>query len=134
MSSSVLLRYRVLPLGVAGVALLLVLPSRVLAAPVETTNFQVVVTDAETGQPLNQARLTLQFKQPGGATRFGKSKRISYSAKTNSQGKYKFLDIPKGTIMLFVTAEKHQSFGKEIELKQDNQVVEVKLKKPQPLQ
>jgi hypothetical protein len=32
---------------------------------------------------------------------------------------------------LFVTAERHQSFGKEIELEQDNQTIEVKLKKPQ---
>jgi hypothetical protein len=34
---------------------------------------------------------------------------------------------------LIVTAEHHQSYGKEIELEEDNQVIEVKLKKPQPL-
>jgi hypothetical protein len=34
---------------------------------------------------------------------------------------------------LVVTAERHQSFGKEIEVEEDNQVIEVKLKKPQPL-
>jgi hypothetical protein len=34
---------------------------------------------------------------------------------------------------LIVTAERHQSFGQDFELEQDNQVIEVKLKKPQPL-
>jgi len=32
-----------------------------------------------------------------------------------------------------VTAERHQTFSKEFELEKENQVIEVKLKKPQPL-
>jgi hypothetical protein len=90
----------------------------------------VVVKEADTGDPINQARLTLIFRGPGSLHR---SKTISYSAKTNPQGRYKFTGIPKGTVRLVVTADHHQSFGKEIELEEDNQVVEIKLKKPQPL-
>jgi hypothetical protein len=94
--------------------------------PIPELSVNVVVKEADTGEAISQARLTLTFKS-------GKLHRtISYGAKTNAQGRYRFTDIPKGTVHLFVTAERHQSYGKEIELEEDNQVIEVKLKKPQP--
>jgi hypothetical protein len=94
--------------------------------PTPEFSFSVVVKEAETGDAVSQARLTLTFKS-------GKLHRlVSYGAKTNAQGRYQFTNIPKGTMHLFVTAEHHQSFGKEIELEEDNQEFEVKLKKPQP--
>ncbi len=97
------------------------------------TNLTVVVTDTETGQPINQARLTLEFTEPGNVRKLKRSKKLSYSAKTNTQGHYKFPSLPMGTIRLIVTTERHQSFSKEFELEKENQVIEVKLKKPQPL-
>lgn len=99
----------------------------------ETTNMTVVVKESDTGQPISQARITLQFTAPGGPGRFGKPQKIAYNAKTDAQGRYKFMDINKGTIVLSVTAPRHQSYGKELQLDKDNQVFEVKLKKPQPL-
>ena len=96
--------------------------------PIPEFSLTVVVKEADTGDPISQARLTLTFQQPGKLHR-----NISYSAKTSPQGRYRFTNIPKGTVHLFVTADHHQSFGKEIELEEDNQVIEVKLKKPQPL-
>jgi hypothetical protein len=101
-------------------------PAQQQEAPVYNVN--IVVTDAASGDPISQAKLTLGFQQPGKLHR-----NVTYGAKTNAQGKYRFTDIPKGTVHLFVTAERHQSFGKEIEIEEDNQVIEVKLKKPQPL-
>jgi hypothetical protein len=103
------------------------IPAR--AASVEYTSLNVVVKDAETGQPIFQARLTLQFRQPTRKLHHW----ISYSAKTNLQGRCKFTNIPKGTIHLVVTSERHQTFGKDFELERDNQVIEVTLRKPQPL-
>ena len=96
--------------------------------PIPEFNFTVAVKEADSGEAISQARLTLTFRQPGKLHRT-----ISYSAKTNAQGRYRFTDIPKGTVHLFVTADHHQSYGKEIELEEDNQVIEIKLKKPQPL-
>lgn len=103
------------------------------AKPEERTTLHVVVTDAESGQPINQAHLTLQFRESGDVVKLKRPKFMAYSAKTNNQGRCRFLDIPKGTVHLLVTAEHHQSSGREYELNQDNQVIEVKLKKPQPL-
>jgi hypothetical protein len=90
----------------------------------------VMVKEADSGQPVSQARLTLQFTEP---TTLGKGRKISYNAKTNADGRYKFSGINKGTIVLTVTAVDHQSYGKELQLQSDNQVFEVKLKRPQPL-
>ena len=95
--------------------------------PIPELSFSVVVKEADTGEAISQARLTLTFRQTGKLHRT-----VSYGAKTNAQGRYRFTNIPKGTVHLFVTAERHQSYGKEIELEEDNQVIEVKLKKPQP--
>ena len=93
----------------------------------------VLVKDAESDQPMNQAHLTLQFREPPGRTALSRRKSLSFSAKTNAQGKCHFADIPKGTVRLIVTAEGHQTFSKEFEITQNNQELDVKLKKPQPL-
>ncbi len=99
----------------------------------EKTNVIVVVKEAESGQPIFNAKLTLQFREPGDPSKLKLGKTLSFSAKTNPQGRYKFTGVNKGTIRLLVTAERRQSFGQEFELEQDEQVIEVKLRKPQPL-
>ena len=105
----------------------------VMAAETDRATVHIEVKDAETGQPINQARLTLQFREPGSKFKLKRSQPISFSAKTNIQGHYRFTGIPTGTIRLMVTSEGHESFGKDIEIEKDGQLVEVKLKKPQPL-
>ena len=99
-----------------------------------TSTVIVEVLDTESGDPISQARLTLQFDEatPRRKT-LGVPKRLSYSAKTNAQGRYRFTNIYKGKIHLIVTADRHQSFGKDYDLTEDSQLVQVKLKKPQPL-
>jgi len=101
-------------------------------APEDRASIQIVVTDAETGQPVNQAHLTLQFSEPGNKYKLKRSRPTAYSAKTNPQGRCKFVDIPLGTIRLMVTADHHESFGKDFEIEKDGQIIEVKLKRPQP--
>ena len=116
-------------LGLAGVALLFFsLPLLRGGEEAGYTSLNVLVKGAETDKPVFQARLTLQFRMPGNLKR---TKLVTYSAKTNNQGRYTFTNIPKGSIHLFVTADNHQSYGKEIDLEQDNQLVEVKLRGPQ---
>ena len=120
-------------LGALGVVCLILTGLPMLAGPAadERTNVNVLVKDGETGQPIYQARITLQFRvNPG---KLKRARTLSYSAKTNAQGRYKFTHIPKGTLRLLVTAERHQSFGKEFEVEEDNPLIEVTLRKPQPL-
>ncbi|MGH9327389.1 MAG: hypothetical protein ACRD2B_11995 [Terriglobia bacterium] len=93
------------------------------------TTLYVLVTDAKTSQPIFQAHLTLQFPNPDSRT----GKLISYSAKTDIRGKYKFSFIPMGEVFLVVTAQDHQSLGRRFQITQENQTIAVKLRKPQPL-
>ncbi len=103
------------------------------AASDDRTDVFVEVKDAETGKPLPQAHLTFSFREPGSKAKLKRSKWLSYSAKTNPQGRYKFTNIPKGPVHVVATADRHQTFGKDFELERDNQVIEITLKKPQPL-
>jgi hypothetical protein len=102
-----------------------------LASSPELISVTVAVTDAESGKPINQAHITLQFREPGGMLK--RSKMLSYSAKTNAEGRCKFVGIPEGTVLLIVTDERHQTFGKQFDVSKENPLLEVKLKPPQPL-
>lgn len=99
----------------------------------EPVNMVVVVKEADTGDPISQARVTLQFNEPAGPARPWKVNPHSYNAKTDTEGRCKLSGINKGKIVLSVTAPNHQSYGKELDLEKEGQVFEVKLKKPQPL-
>jgi len=124
-------RWRRATILAAAAALLMPVASLPLkAADVSLTNVNILVTDAETGQPIYQAHLTLQFEEQGRKVHVT-PKIISYSAKTNAQGRYRFVDIPKGTIRVLVTADRHQSANKEFKIDRDNPLFEVKLRKPQ---
>ena len=94
----------------------------------------VVVTDSATGQPVNQAHLTLVFqtpKDPNNALK--RSKTISYTAKTDAQGRCRFVYIPEGPVKLLVTEDRHQAFGQTFDVSKDHSTLEVKMKPPQPL-
>lgn len=93
----------------------------------------VLVKDAESGQPISQAHLTLEFREAGSLQKLKTPKFHSYSAKTNPQGRYRFPDVPRGPVRLVVTADRHQTFSKTFQVDKDNPVFEVHLKKPQPL-
>ena len=109
------------------------LATDVRAAEPELVAVNILVKDAGSDQPVSFARLTLQYQEAGSKIKLKRGKTISLNAKTNLQGRYKFVNIPKGTIRLMVIADQRQTYGQEIEVEQDNQLIEVKLRKPQPL-
>jgi hypothetical protein len=121
-----LLRYA----GLAALALAVMgLSPRSAACADEETTLRVVVNNAADGQPVFQAQLTLQFQIP---QKFRQPKWIAYSAKTDKKGEYTFRRVNKGPIRLLVTAEGHQSYGKQFTIEKDNPTIKVKLRKPQP--
>jgi hypothetical protein len=115
-------------------ALLLILAAAapVAAVPASSpplTDVTILVTDAVTHKPVFQAHLTLQFRDP-------QSRRhtvLSYSAKTDLQGKYRFTYIPMEPIVLIVTYPDHRTFGKQFQITQANQEIRVTLLRKQPL-
>lgn len=121
-----LLRYGVLAILALAVS---AFSPRTTTCANEETSLRVVVTDAADGQPIFQAQLTLQFQIP---QKFRQPKWIAFSAKTNKKGEYTFRRVNKGPMRLLVTADGHQSFGKQFEVAKDDSTIEVKLRKPQP--
>lgn len=99
----------------------------------ENTSIIVLVTDAASKKPIFQARLTLQFREQGNAKKLKLGKLTAFSAKTNAQGRYRFTEVPMGKVRLIVTAEHHQTFSKDFEITKADQLLEVTLRKPQPL-
>ena len=125
------LRRAILALAVISTGLWLATSGR--ADEPELVAVNILVKDAESDQPVSFARVTLQYQEEGSKIKLKRDKTISLNAKTNLQGRYKFLNIPKGTIRLMVIADQRQTYGQEIEVEQDNQLIEVKLRKPQPI-
>jgi len=107
--------------------------SPVRAEEPELVAVNVLVKDAGNDQPVAFARLTLEYREAGSKIKLKRGKTRSMSAKTNLQGRYKFVNVPKGTIRLRVIADQRQTYGQEIEVEEDNQLIEVKLRKPQEL-
>ena len=87
MLQRVRIRGLTLSLGLVSCLALLALQVPARAETDERTSVTVLVKDAATDQPLPNARLTLMFKEP---RKLKRDKGLSYSAKTNPQGRYKF--------------------------------------------
>ena len=102
-----------------------------LFADAQMTTVHVQVNDAQSGKPIYQARLTLRFREQGGFMR--RSRIISYTSKTDKNGKGLFPVVPMGTVTLMVTAPDHNTFGKEFQITRQNQLIEVTLQKPHPV-
>ncbi len=128
MNLRIMVRSFILILALAAVALALPAKKR----PPEDTTVTVTVKDRETEKPIKNAQLTLRFKDSGKGV-FKRSKRRSWTGKTNSRGFYRFKFVRQGQLVLFVTAEHYQSFGEEYEIYQDEASIEVGMKKPKPL-
>lgn len=112
------------------VVIAMAMPSTLLAG-VQMTTVHVKVQDSQSGEPIYQAHLTLRYRKPGRFMRH--SKIISYTSKTDKDGKGQFPFVPMGAITLMVTAPNHNTFGKEYEITKENQLIEVKLQKPHPV-
>ncbi len=97
-------------------------------AAAQMTTVRVQVNDAKTGEPIFQAHLTLRYRVQGGFMRH--TKIISYTAKTDKNGRSQFPVVPMGTITLMVTAPDHNTFGKEFKISKDEQLIKVELQKP----
>jgi nitrogen fixation protein FixH len=93
------------------------------------TRITVKVTD-EKGKPVDRANVRLVFKQGRRKLTMKKIQR-SWELKTSQEGTAKLPGIPKGDILIQVTAKNHQSFGDTFTIEEDQRTVEILLKSPQ---
>ncbi len=92
------------------------------------TEVRLVVTDSEKGTPVPKAAITLHFIR--GKNIFGKKDRADWDVKSDSKGTV-MVPIPQGKLKLQVYAKGYQTYGQDVEISGEEQVIEVKLLHPQ---
>lgn len=112
------------------VVLLLLLAARLPSfADSDLTKLTIKVTD-ERGKPIDRANVRIVFKQ-GRRKLTMKKIRRSWELKTTQEGMATIPEIPKGDIMVQVTAKFRQSYGETLTVEEDEKTVEVTLQPPQ---
>jgi hypothetical protein len=84
------------------------------------------------GKPIERASVILRFVEGRSVAKFGKKIRTEWTTRTNQEGMAKFPSIPKGKVLIQVIAQGYQTFGKEFDITEDTQKIEITLNPPQP--
>ena len=102
-----------------------------MMADSDLTRLQIKVTD-DRGKPVDHANVRVVFKQGRRKLTLALTKiQHSWEMKTSGQGIAKIPPIPKGDILIQVTAPYFQTFGKTFDIEEDERTVEVQLNPPQ---
>ena len=95
----------------------------------DLTKVTIKVVD-ERGKPIERANVRLVFKQGRRKLTLTKIRR-SWELKTTQEGMATVPQIPKGDILVQVTAKFRQSYGETLTVEEDEKTVEVTLLPPQ---
>ncbi len=110
------------------------LASLLLATPLfaaDLTRLEIHVT-TEAGHPIDRASVVVKFVDGRSAVKFGAKIRKEWDVKTSQEGIVKIPPIPKGKILFQVRADNYQTYGQTFDIQDDEKIVEIKLKPPQP--
>src|SRR5580692_10709085 len=109
------------------VTVLLALPA--LAS--DSTKLEIRVFSEQSGRPIENASVVIKFR--GGAKVKPNPKyRTEWDVKTSQEGLVKLPSIQKGPILIQIRADNFQTFGQVFDVQEDERVLEIKLKPPQP--
>ena len=96
----------------------------------DSTKLEIRVT-TEAGRPIENASVVIKFR--GGAKVKPNPKyRTEWDVKTSQEGLVKLPSIQKGPILIQIRADNFQTFGQVVDVQEDERVLEIKLKPPQP--
>ena len=110
--------------------LALLLPMAPLRADDET-RIQIHVTN-ERGKPVERASVIVKFVSGRPLKTLGLRKaRLSWELKSSQEGMAKIPGIPKGKILIQISAKNYQTFGDTYDIDDDERLVEIVLKTPQ---
>ena len=111
------------------IAILLLALCLPMFADSDETRLEIKVVD-DRGKPVERANVRVVFKQGRRKLTLKKIQR-SWELKTSEQGIARIPPIPKGDILIQVTAPYYQTFGETFEIEEDTRTVEIKLNPPQ---
>jgi hypothetical protein len=96
----------------------------------DSTKLEIRVS-TEAGRPIENASVVIKFR--GGAKVKPNPKyRTEWDVKTSQEGLVKLPSIQKGPILIQIRADNFQTFGQVFDVQEDERVLEIKLKPPQP--
>ena len=98
----------------------------VLSAKKPRSSLRIVVLDHE-GEPVPRASLIICTLKGKKHKKIGRS----FELRTSQQGTAPLPPIKQGFVLLQVIAEGYQTYGETVELREPEQTVTVKLKRPQ---
>jgi hypothetical protein len=100
-----------------------------LGADMTTLTISVKST---TGKPVEGASVIVKFVKGHSVTKLGKKIRKEWELRTNQEGLAKIPPIPQGTILVQVIAKDYQTFGKDFDVDEEQQTLDIRLNPPQP--
>jgi hypothetical protein len=122
---------RTVCLRVAGVVALLLLAMALQAAAALTKLSIIVKTQA--GSPVDRAEVIVRWKADAKHPRisFNKNVQRQFDMRSDQEGRVEVPAIPQGSIQIQVYAKGYQTYGKILEIYDEEKSVEVTLNPPQ---
>ena len=97
----------------------------------DRSRIQIVVKNLD-DKPVDRASVVVRFVQGRSVVKLGKKERTTWETRTNQDGIAKIPEVPRGTVLVQVIAKGYQTVGKNFEVNQEDQTIEIKLNPPQP--
>jgi hypothetical protein len=97
----------------------------------DSTKLEIRVSN-EAGRPIENASVVVKFRGGTPKTKPNPKFRKEWDVKTSEQGLVKLPSIQKGPILIQIRADNYQTFGQVFDVQEDERVLEIKLKPPQP--
>jgi hypothetical protein len=94
------------------------------------TKLRVEVTNLN-DKPVDRASVIVRFVEGRSVIKLGKKIRTQWEVRTNQEGIAKIPPIPQGKILVQVIAKGYQTYGKTIDVDEEEKTVEIKLNPPQ---
>jgi len=96
----------------------------------DTTKLEIRVSN-EAGHPIENASVVIKFNG-GLKVKPNPKLRKEWDVKTSQEGLVKLPSIQKGPILIQIRADNFQTFGQVFDVQEDERILEIKLKPPQP--
>ena len=110
-------------------ALLLVFPLLQTALAKDVTKITVVIKN-DSGKPVDRANVIVRFSGRSIA-KLGKKVRTTWEMRSTQEGVAEIPELPKGKILVQVTAKGFQTFGQTFDVTEDERTIDVTLNPPQ---
>ncbi len=104
-----------------------------LAAHADTAMTKLLIQVVnDTGRAIDHAEVVVTFVQGRSVLKLGRNVHTTFDLRTNQEGEAKIPAIPQGKIKIMVNAKGYQTYGKTIEVAEEEKTIEIKLYPPQP--